>query len=69
MIKYKRGETLNCIEGGFHIPCIINKDVNEGDYSAFIMDPVSGREFWVPVNQLDRDLQWKRNKMLKNLGI
>ena len=68
-IKFKKGEIVNCIGDGLHIQCEILNDTFEDDYYTRINDIMTGRYMSVPVNQLDRDLQWKRNEKLKSLGI
>lgn len=69
MIKFKKGEIVNCIEDGLHLPCKILSDVSDTDYHVKVLDIQTERKVYVPVSQLDRDLQWKRNEQVKKLGI
>lgn len=69
MKHFRSGEIINCISGGFHIPCKVVKDSPDTENSCLIEDPLSGRRFYVSKRQLDRDLSWKRNQALKKLGI
>lgn len=68
-LKFKKGEIVNCIEENQHIPCEILQDTLEIDNFTLVKDIMTGSKVRVPVNQLDRDLQWKRNKQLSKLGI
>ena len=68
-LKFKKGEIVNCIGDGLHIQCEVLTDTLENDNYTQVNDILTGRTMSVPVNQLDRDLQWKRNEKLKSLGI
>ena len=62
-------KTLSCIGDGLHIQCEVLTDTLENDNYTQVNYILTGRTMSVPVNQLDRDLQWKRNEKLKSLEI
>ena len=80
-IIYKKGDRVSCIAGGLHIECIVVEDslsdphegmkkgLLYGRYDIKVLDPITGREIWVPRNQIDYDKQYYRDKALKSLGI
>lgn len=77
-IIFKKGDRVCCISGGLHIECLVvvdslsdpqNAQMQWGRYDVKVLDPITGREIWVPRNQIDYDKQYYRDKALKSLGI
>ena len=62
--RFKPGEIVCCIGDGLHIECKIIKD--NGEYIT-VEDDLTGRQSYVPRNQIDYDKQYYRDKKLEEL--
>jgi hypothetical protein len=53
--RFKSGEKVLCIGDGLYIECKVIKD--NGDYNITVEDPLTGRQIWVPRNQIETILE------------
>ena len=63
--QFKPGELVCCIGDGLHIECTVISD--NGHNYICVEDPLTGRQLFVPREQIDYDLSYYRNKKLENL--
>jgi len=65
-ITFKKGDRARFIKYGSHIKCEIMMDCYGGYIKVLDQD---NKEVWAPKEHLTHDIQYLRDKSLKDLGI